>query len=292
MMPKNLLTVFFWIILSLGLSACGNKNKLNIPPTPPVDALQAEFTPEKLLRLGQRLEAAGDLNSAGNFYTDAIAADNTLVEAHLGLGRIFSQIGQNNLAAASYGIAFELDQDNYQALKGYLLGLLDNDGQGVALDAIERYLEGNSPSAELLNFKGLAHDLNGELVPAEAAFRQGLLLTTPGERLHGTLLGNLALSLGLSGRTSAAILLLNPFVGDLRKGLEGLSSYRSSLRQNLALVYALAGNPESAVEVAKSALSPEDAEFNRTFYEAVAKLFGPAQVKAVFLGILPPDYNP
>lgn len=291
-MSNKILKIGLSALLMLGVAACGNKSNLNIPETPPADALQPDMTPEGLVRMGLRLEAAGDLNSAGNFYADALTQDNTLVEAHLGLGRIFSQIGEDNLAAASFGNAFDLDHDNYPAMKGYVQGLLANGGQSLALVVIDQYLAGNSPTAELLNYKGLAHDLSGEFGPAEAALRQGLLLTTPGQRMHSTLLGNLALSMGLSGKTSAAILLLNPYVGDMRGGLEGLSSYQSSIRQNLALVYALSGNPESAVEVAKSALSAEDAEFNRTFYEAIATLSGPARVKAVFLGELPPDYKP
>lgn len=291
-MPKNLFTVLFWIIFSLALGACGNKQKLNIPPTAPPDALQPDMTPEGLVRMAQNLEAAGDFNSAGTFYSNAIAADNTLIEAHLGLGRIFGRLGEAGLAAASYRNAFELDNNNYPALRGYLGGLLPNNGQGLALEAIDKYLVGNSPTAELLNYQGLAYDLDSQFDLAEAAFRQGLLLTTPGEQMHGTLLGNLALSMGLAGKTSAAILLLNPYVGDMRTGFEGLSPYRSSIRQNLALVYALSGNPESAVEVAKSALSAEDAEFNRTFYEAIANLTGQEQVKAVFLGELPFDYQP
>lgn len=291
-MSNKILKIGLSALLMLGAAACGNKSNLNIPETPPIDALQPDMTPEGLVRMALRLEGAGDLNTAGTFYADALAQDNTLIEAHLGLGRILTQIGENNLGAVSYGKAFDLDHDNYPALKGYVQGLLANGGQSLVLVVIDQYLAGNSPTAELLNYQGLAYDLDGDFGNAEVALREGLLLARPGERMHSTLLGNLALSLGLSGKTSAAIMLLNPYVGDMRGGLEGLSSYQSSVRQNLALVYALAGNPESAVEVAKSALSTEDAEFNRGFYEAIATLSGLALVNAVFLGVLPPDYNP
>lgn len=291
-MSNKILKIGLSALLMFGLVACGNKSTLNIPETPPADALQQEMTPEGLIRMGQRLEDAGDWNTSGTLYADALELDNTLVEAHLGLGRVLSQIGENNLAAISYGNAFDLDHDNYPALKGYVQGLLANGGQSLVLVVIDQYLAGNPPSAELLNYKGLAHDLDGDFGAAEVALREGLLLTRQGQRLHSTLLGNLALSLGLAGKTSAAMMLLNPYVGDMRSGLERLSSFQSSIRQNLALVYALAGNPESAVEVAKSALSAEEAEFNRTFYVAIGKLSGDARVKAVFLGELPPDYIP
>ncbi len=291
-MSNKLLRLGLSALLMLGVAACGNKNKLNIPPTPPADAMQTELTPEGMVRMAKRLEAAGDLNSAGTFYADAIALNNNLIEAHLGLGRIFTQIGQDNFATTAYGNAFAVDPNNLQALKGYLEGLLPNDGQEEALIALDRYLEANPPTADLYNYQGLAHDLNGDFEKAATALRQGLVLAKPGERMHATILGNLALSLGLSGKTSEAILLLNPFVGDMRRGSEGLSSFRSSIRQNLALVYALSGNAESAVEVAKSALSAEDAEHNRAFYEAVVNLSGLDRVKAVFLGELPVDYQP
>ncbi len=164
---------------------------------------------------------------------------------------------------------------------------MPNNGQTLALAALNRYLQDNPPTPELLNYKGIAHDLASDFDAAELAYRQGLAMTQPGERWHGTILGNLALSLGLEGNTSEAILLLNPFIGDMRMARENLSPYQSGLRQNLALVYALAGNPESAVEVAKSALSEEQAEYNRTFYMAISALTGIERVKAVLLGELP-----
>ncbi|HXV73899.1 MAG TPA: hypothetical protein VD713_04140, partial [Sphingomonadales bacterium] len=120
----------------------------------------------------------------------------------------------------------------------------------------------------------------------------GLAMAQPGSTINTTLLGNLALSLGLTGETSEAVLLLNPFIGDMSRGRAGLTQAQSSLRQNLALVYALSGNINSAVEVAKSALSAEDAEYNRTFYQAIAALKGRARAKAVFMGKLPENPQP
>jgi len=275
------------LVALLFISACSNKAKLNVPENASQHPVSTDLTPEGLVRMGQRMEAAGDYNGAGGFYADALGKDRKLIQAHLGLGRVLEAMGQDSLAIVSYGNAFDLDQNNQEALRGYVRGLLANDGENLALDALNKHLQTNQPTPELLNFKGISLDLFGDFGAAENAFRQGLNLTQPGDVWNGRLLGNLALSLGLAGDTSEAILILNPYIGDMRMGREGLTPYQSQLRQNLALIYALSGNPDSAVEVAKSALSEQDAEYNRGFYQAVATLAGRDRVRAVLLGKLP-----
>lgn len=286
------LKIFITGGLFFGIAACGNKAELNIPEAPPQEALQAEITAESLVRMGQRVEASGDLNAAGNFYADALDLDENLVEAHLGLGRILTTIQEYQGAAISYGNAHALQPEDYQIFRSYILSLLSANGQAAAVGAINQYVERNGAQPEVMNFLGIAQDLSGNFSAADSAFRQGLQLAAPNTPIRTTILGNLALSLGLSGKTSEAILLLNPFIGDMRLGRDGISPDQSKLRQNLALVYALSGNPDSAVEVAKSALSDADAEFNRDFYETVAGLSAAAKVRAVFLGELPEGTGP
>lgn len=287
--PKFLLALLFAGFL---VAACGNKSNLNIPENPPPGALQPDLSAEAFVRMGQKVEAAGDFNSAGGFYGDALRLDSTLIDAHLGLARVYGQLGDPRRSALAYGNAWSLAPENTDILRRYLQGLLPNDGEVLALRAIDTYLASYKPTPEILNFKGVAHDLNGEPGAAEEAYRQGLALAQPGSAITTTLLGNLALSLGLKGETSEAVLLLNPFIGDMSQGRAGLTQAQSGLRQNLALVYALSGNIDSAVEVAKTALSLADAEYNRGFYEAIAGLQGRARAKAVFMGELPENLGP
>ena len=96
------------------------------------------------------------------------------------------------------------------------------------------------------------------------------------------LVNNLALSLAISDQYSAAVLLLNPYVGDMRQGLINMTPHQSRYRQNLAIVYAISGQVEAAVDVAKSALSEADAEFNRNFYETIPTLSGHQRTRAVW----------
>jgi len=286
-----MMKIFFLVLLSaLALSGCGRGNKLDIGPQGPLNSNMdevKEMNAEGLVRMAQTLEQSGDYASAAQFYLDALNRNPNTLDAHLGLAGLFEKAGDVSRAASYYQNVLALDGNHYQAAIGAARNLIN---MGRAIDAsnlIGKFLTINPPTASLLNQLGVARDLGADHPGAQAAYRNGLGLVAAGDDLHGILLSNLALSLSLGGDYSQAILLLNPHIGDMRMGADGISRAQSSFRQNLALVYALSGKPESAVEVAASALGPETAEYNRAFYEAIPTLNSYEQARAVFLGILP-----
>lgn len=283
-----------WLSLCLGValaaSGCGRDEGLNIEgagnlPTSVSD--MKEMNAEGVLRMAKRLEAGGDYANALRFYQDAISRDSTLAEAHAGAARMFTIAGATREATEHYGRAFELNPGDAGVAARYARGLLAQERAGEARAALTRHMAGNPGTPEIKNLLGLASDLLLEHAAAQTAYREGLAMLQPGDDWGPILTGNLALSLAIGGDYSEAILLLNPRVGDLERGLQGLTKTQSQHRQNLALVYALSGNPEAAFEIARTALPEEQADFNRRFYEAVAELEGYDRVRAVLLGELP-----
>lgn len=278
---------------ALLLAAC-SKDKLNIGSAgaPQSQPELRDIDGGGLLRMAQRLEAAGDYANALQFYNEAAEKNPANPEAWLGMGRIFAAGGAPAQAVQAFGAAFDIDPGNSETARRYARGLLAQERAADALAALTRHLAKNKPDAELLNLLGIAEDLMLEPAAAEKAYRDGLALTGPGEQWFDALTGNLALSLAANQRISEAILILNPHVGDMRLGAGGITEAQSQYRQNLALVYALSGNTASAMEVAKSALPGAEAERNRAFYSALPTLTGFDRVRAVFLGKLPPSFTP
>ena len=282
--------VFIFLILGLlAISGC-SKNKLNIGPEGPLNTNMndvREIDAEGLVRMAETLDRSGDFKTSGQLYLKALARDPNYLEAHLGLAKLLENNGNYNEAATYYQNVLVLDPNNLAGVIGAAGSLISQERAIDARQVIERYLTVNPPTATLMNYLGVAKDLGADQPGAQTAYRQGLALVNPGNDLHVLLLNNLALSLSLGGSYSEAIMLLNPHLGDMRLGAEGISSAQSSFRQNLALVYALSGNLESAVDVATSALGRELGNYNRGFYQAIPNLNDYEQARAVFLGVLP-----
>ncbi len=282
---------FAVILLSLLLaSGCSKGNKLNLTETSALNTGMnevRELTPEGFLTMAQNLEREGDFITASQFYSEAIADDPNLLEAHLGLARIAAGLGEIEIALLHYGHILVLDPNNLAAVRYATPKLIGTERLGDAQKNLDRYLSSNPPTPELLNYLGVIHDLRANHTAAQAAYRQGLQMVRPGDNLHVILLSNQALSLALGNKFSQAVFLLNPYIGDMRLGMDGMTKDQSSFRQNLALVYALSGKAESAFDVAKSTLPADQAEFNRAFYEAIPSLNSFQRARAVFLGVLP-----
>ncbi|MEE8258403.1 MAG: tetratricopeptide repeat protein [Sphingomonadales bacterium] len=287
---------FAVILLSLLLaSGCSKGNSLNLPETGPLNTDMnevKELTSQGFITMAQNLEREGDFTTAAQFYSEAINDDPNLLEAHLGMARVAIALGNVDQAVLHYGHVLVLDPNNLTALRYSTPNLIGSDRLADALKILDRYLGSNPPTPELLSYLGVIHDLGANHTVAQAAYRQGLQMVSSGDSWHVILLNNQALSLALSNKFSQAVFLLNPYIGDMRLGMEGMTRDQSSFRQNLALVYALSGKPESAFDVAKSTLPADQAEFNRAFYEAIPSLNSSQKARAVFLGVLPESSGP
>jgi len=225
-------TLFLVLTFALALSGCG-RNKLDIGPQGPLNSNMnevKEMNAEGLVRMAQNLEQSGDYASAMQFYLDALNRDPNMLAAHLGLARLLEAIGNSARAANYYANALKLDPASHEAAMGAARNLINASRPIDATSVINEYMQENPATPGLLNQFGVALDLTANHRGAQEAYRTGLAQVAAGDGLQVILLSNLALSLGLSGSYSEAVLLLNPHIGDMRTGASGITRAADSSR--------------------------------------------------------------
>lgn len=247
-----------------------------------------DFDDTALLRMGERLEMAGDYVSALQFYKEATERMPTSPEPWLGMGQVYSKGGAALLATQAFGEAYARDPNNGQAAIQYAKGLLSQEKVADALSVLTQHMKKNEGDAEMYNLIGIAYDLNLNAKAAEDAYLEGLKKTKLNSSWSDALTSNLALSLAVNDRVSEAVELLEPISGELRASQKELTTSQLQHRQNLALIYALSGRPALALELIKITLGDAEIEKNRAFYAFLPSLTGYERARAVFLGKLPP----
>jgi Flp pilus assembly protein TadD len=251
-----------------------------IPTDPVTDSVRAApgNTRASLKQLGKTSMDAGDYPSAIGFYRRAHKENEHDFEALLGLGTALVRVGANDDAAETLRKALDLkpqdaetqrkeDWVNREAnarreLGNALIGL----GQpSLAVVEFETAFDGNK-DVRCLNGLGISLDLMGQQSAAQAQYRAGLQME-PG---NTTLANNLALSLAVSGQYGEALRLLEPIAR-----APG-STVRQ--RQNLVLVYGLAGERNRAAQVARMDLDEIAVRQNLVYYETLRAMGDPRKV--------------
>ena len=212
-----------------------------------------------LARVAASSLAAGDLATAAGLYRQAHTLDFENAEYLIGLGTTLAKLGQFDEAAETFLLAVKRAPGNVDAKTGYGNALIALDRPEVALSQFEAALSLREESRSL-NGIGVAHDMMGDHVAAQAHYRTALVL----EPANLTVRNNLALSLGVSGKHAEAIAILRRAVSDPRAGVRH--------RLNLALVYGLAGQSAAAAEIARIDLDEESVTRNLAYYRTLRAL--------------------
>jgi Flp pilus assembly protein TadD len=260
--------------IAFALGGCAN------PTDPLTDSVRAGpgNTRASLKQLGQTTFDAGDYPSAIGYFRRAHKESEHDFEALLGLGTALVRVGANDEAAETLRKALALKPDDPEArrkedwvnreanarreLGNALVGL----GQpSLAVVEFEAAFDANR-DVRCLNGLGIALDLMGQQSAAQAQYRAGLQME-PG---NVTLGNNLALSLAVSGQYREALSLLEPIAR-----APG-STVRQ--RQNLALVYGLAGQRDRAAQVARMDLDEIAVRQNLVYYETLRAMGDPRKV--------------
>jgi Flp pilus assembly protein TadD len=226
-----------------------------------------------LKRLGRTMMETGDYASAVGFFRRAHAENERDFEALLGLGTALLRVGANDEAAEVLRKALALKPDDPDARREHGNAMIALGQPALAVKEFEAAFEKNQ-DARALNGLGLAYDLMGDQGAAQAQYRAGLQLE-PG---NIALRNNLALSLAVSGHYAESLHLLEP--------IARAPGANARQRQNLALVYGLAGEPERAAQVARMDLDETSVRQNLVFYETLRALGDPRKV-AEAVGLRP-----
>jgi len=222
-----------------------------------------------LARVAASSMAAGDLATATGLYRQAHGLDPGNSDHLIGLGRTLAKLGQFEEAAEAFNRAAARAPDNVDAKHGYGNALIALDRPSAALSQFEAALALRE-QARSYNGIGVAHDMLGDYVAAEAYYRTALVL----EPSNLTVRNNLALSLAVTGKFAEAIAILRRAITDPRAGARH--------RLNLALVYGLAGESAAAAEIARIDLDEESVMRNLAYYQTLRALDDPrAAINAI-----------
>ncbi len=212
-----------------------------------------------MLRIGDAARDAGDPAVALPHYQRAHRLDPQNMTTNIRIAQTFNQLGNYDAAGNAWVSVLHLEPRNFDALVGYGNTLTALRQPIAALEYFRRSQEHGETAAQL-NGMGVAHDMLGNAVQAQDAYRSGLAKEPGSLRLSN----NLGLSLALSGDFTEAIKILEAVVE-----MPGADARH---RQNLALAYGVAGFSDRSLMVGRQDLDDSSAQRNLTFYRLVADM--------------------
>ena len=222
--------------------------------------LSPEQSEDTMLKVADQTRASGDLGSAVGLYRRAheLAPQDPVPLARA--GDTLAQMQAYTEAADAYQAALALAPSDPELHRGFANVLLALGKPQLALAHLEIAAAKNSGDPRIFNALGVAHDLAGRHDLAQQDYRHGLSLAPD----QASLRNNLGLSQALSGDFNGAIATLSDLAS--RPGATPRN------RQNLALVYGLAGDDKHAALVARSDLDESAVRNNLAYFTLLRSL--------------------
>ena len=229
-----------------------------------------------LLRGARGARDSGDLANAVMLYKNAYELAPGRADIAAELGQTLAAVGANNEAADVYRDALANNPKNTEALRGLGNALIALNQPRLALEQFQAALA-LKPDSRLFNSMGVAHDMSGDSQTAQASYRSGLTLAANDPSLRN----NLALSIALAGDYDQSITMLAKLVDEPRAG--------ARTRQNLALVYGLAGRSQEAAKLIRIDFDERTVQNNLAYYETLRGMAQSRRAAAIFgVATLPP----
>ena len=253
-----MLTVF------LALSACSYLTGKDTLGTRASGATPGNSAPEQneatMLKVADDTRAGGDLGNAVGLYRRAHEMDPRDPVPLARAGDTLAQMQAYTEAADAYQSALSIVPDDPDIHRGFANVMLALGKPQLALAHLEIAVSKNSGDARIYNALGVAHDLAGRHDLAQENYRKGLAIAPD----QASLRNNLGLSQALSGDFKGGIATLSELVSRPN------ATARS--RQNLALVYGLAGDDVHAALVARSDLDEAAVKNNLAYFTLLRSL--------------------
>lgn len=231
-----------------------------------------------MMRVAEAAHKTGNLSTAVNLYRRAHAAAPAWVEPLLRLGAVLTDAGAANDAAEAYRAALAQDGENRQALRGLGEAFLALGQPGMAVSQYRAALS-LAEEAESYSGLGVSLDMSGDHPGAQEAYLMAMNLEPDSPVLRN----NLALSLAFDGQFEDAVSYLIELVESPQATVQH--------RQNLALIYGLAGRMRDAARVARMDLDEGSVQRNLAYYELLRGLERNAQ-RVGAIGIQRAQVNP
>jgi len=238
----------------LGLAGCSGKPRPldNLPPPRPPATEAAVPT----LRVVDAALAGGAPALALQMSEDILARHPRDVGAMVRRGDALFELGRRDDAAASYTHALGLDRDNIPARIGLARTRLATDP--AAAESILTEIVAREPhNAAAQNDLGIARDLQGRHLDAEAAYRAAISVTPENPAIQI----NYGLSLALAGKPAEALRILRPIAEN--------PDATPRARQDLAVALTLSGDTAGAEKLLGKDLSADQVADAIAGYQAL-----------------------
>lgn len=210
-------------------------------------------SPKALVSMGDTTWRGGDVASAARFYQAATkVAPNDPVPAFR-LGRALQAMGAHKAAADQFRRVLELSPDDGEAKRQLANTLISLDDPKSSIKLFQEIIAENGDH-RAFNGLGVALDMTGKHKEALAAYRAGLAKQPESLSLKN----NIALSMAIAGNYDDAAKVLRHVASDPRA--------TPRHRQNLALVYGLAGKETAAARMARVDLDGPSVQRNLDYY--------------------------
>lgn len=237
----------------------------------------AENNPIALLRVGEGFEQSGNFKAAQNIYGQAMAADPALVEAQVSFARVAVILGDQDRGLAILTALMSEHPEN-EKVRLELAKTYIKQGDFLAAKLfLKPLLATETGSAELLLLGGKLADVSGERNEARKMFERALRKSPADPKI----LESLAFSFALAQEYQTAVALLQN-VMDRPSGL-------ISGKVALATVYALSGQLDAAMLLARGSMPADQANARTTYYQLLPRLQGQELAAAVYFEKVPLD---
>lgn len=241
-----------------------------VPTMPEIKKDNADSRSAQMLRIANTTRQGGDLASALSLYRRAHAMAPEDLAPLIAIGEVAYGLGEYEQSANAYDQAASRAPDNAQVQLGYGKTLISMDQPEKAIDHYQKAIAINPGDHRGYNGYGVALDMLGRHEEAQSQYTKGLSQAPDAVSLSN----NLALSMAFDGHYEQAIQILNVLADD------PLSTPR--LRQNMALIYGLAGLEDKAAMMASKDLDPQGVENNLAYYRQLRDLSSKDRAHAVF----------
>lgn len=223
------------------------------------DSSPREKFNDTLLRAATNSEQQKNHSTALSYYLSLYEREPENIEAILGASRSFRQLGRSKEAHGILLRPLRRNPLNPALRLEYAKVALTTGTPGKAIEILENLSAENKTEWEVHALLGIAHDRLGQFDESSRAYEQALNLN-PGDM---SLLNNYALSYVQADKPENALALLEEAAS--------LPGATIQVRQNLAMVYAMTGDLDSARRLILRDLPAADAEANLKYYARLAE---------------------
>jgi Flp pilus assembly protein TadD len=240
--------------------------------------LSASETHEKFLSAARQMQANRDFDGALTFYQRVLQVDPNNPEAVYGTAEAMLGLGQSVDSTKYYRQFVQLRPNDPRGAIGLARAFNRANRPADALAALDT--AGKTTGMSLLAFqeRGVALDLAGRSKEAQTVYSEALRLAPR----NLDILRRLALSFALTDDYPTALNLLQNVANE--PGGAG------TIRQAVAMVYALSGQADAAVKISSTAETEVAAKQRLAFFGALQNLSLQQRARAVHLNEIAPEY--